>query len=749
MRHFKRSLFILTVVSLFSMASHADEPAEKVNPFIGTTNYGTTNPGPVLPNGMISVSPFNVMGSPKNRFDKDKQWWSTPYSHENRFFTGFSHVNLSGVGCPEAGSLLLMPTAGELNVNYNEYGSEYAGEIASPGYYANRLTRYDIGTEVTATTRSSIARFTFPEGKGHILLNLGEGLTNESGAWMRRVSDTEVEGMKLLGTFCYNPQAVFPLYFVMRVNKVPQAAGYWKKQRQMGVEAQWDATSGVRKLYTRYGRDIAGDDIGAFFSYQLAEGETVEVQIGVSFVSTENARLNLDAEQSGFNFDAVRNSARTAWNEALSKVTPQGGTHDDQVVFYTALYHALIHPNILNDVNGQYPEMERDGIGTTKTNRYTVFSLWDTYRNVHQLMTLLYPDKQLDMVRSMVDMYKEGGWLPRWELYSRETLTMEGDPAIPVIVDSWMKGLRDFDVETAYAAMIKSATTPEKDNFIRPDIDDYLEKGYIPLREEFDNSVSHALEYYIADHALARFAKALGKTEDANRFYQQSLHYKKYYSPAYGVFRPILPDGSFLSPFNPKQGENFEAVPGFHEGSSWNYSFLVPHDVEGMIKMHGGKRKFVNKLQEVFNDGHYDPTNEPNIGYPYLFSYVKGEEWRTQKTTRELVAKHFKNSTDGLPGNDDTGTMSAWVLFSMMGFYPDNATDPSYTFTTPVFDKISLRLDDFHYHGQAIEIETVRPSREAVYIDKIVIDGKRWSSYRISHDELVKAKKITFYLKAR
>ncbi|MFA7583922.1 MAG: GH92 family glycosyl hydrolase [Proteiniphilum sp.] len=749
MRHFKRSLFILTVVSLFSMASHADEPAEKVNPFIGTTNYGTTNPGPVLPNGMISVSPFNVMGSPKNRFDKDKQWWSTPYSHENRFFTGFSHVNLSGVGCPEAGSLLLMPTAGELNVNYNEYGSEYAGEIASPGYYANRLTRYDIGTEVTATTRSSIARFTFPEGKGHILLNLGEGLTNESGAWMRRVSDTEVEGMKLLGTFCYNPQAVFPLYFVMRVNKVPQAAGYWKKQRQMGVEAQWDATSGVRKLYTRYGRDIAGDDIGAFFSYQLAEGETVEVQIGVSFVSTENARLNLDAEQSGFNFDAVRNSARTAWNEALSKVTPQGGTHDDQVVFYTALYHALIHPNILNDVNGQYPEMERDGVGTTKTNRYTVFSLWDTYRNVHQLMTLLYPDKQLDMVRSMVDMYKEGGWLPRWELYSRETLTMEGDPAIPVIVDSWMKGLRDFDVETAYAAMIKSATTPEKDNFIRPDIDDYLEKGYIPLREEFDNSVSHALEYYIADHALARFAKALGKTEDANRFYQQSLHYKKYYSPAYGVFRPILPDGSFLSPFNPKQGENFEAVPGFHEGSSWNYSFLVPHDVEGMIKMHGGKRKFVNKLQEVFNDGHYDPTNEPNIGYPYLFSYVKGEEWRTQKTTRELVAKHFKNSTDGLPGNDDTGTMSAWVLFSMMGFYPDNATDPSYTFTTPVFDKISLRLDDFHYHGQAIEIETVRPSREAVYIDKIVIDGKRWSSYRISHDELVKAKKITFYLKAR
>src|SRR5690554_857224 len=212
-------------------------PVDKVNPFIGTTNYGTANPGPVMPNGMMSVSPFNVMGSSTNRFDKDSQWWSTPYSHENRYFTGYSHVNLSGVGCPELGSLLLMPTAGELNVNYREYGSAYGEETASPGYYSNTLTKYNIKTEVAATTRSSIARFTFPEGQGNILLNLGEGLTNESGAWMRRVSDTEVEGMKLLGTFCYNPEAVFPIYFVMRVNKVPESTGYWKMQREMGVEA--------------------------------------------------------------------------------------------------------------------------------------------------------------------------------------------------------------------------------------------------------------------------------------------------------------------------------------------------------------------------------------------------------------------------------------------------------------------------------------------------------------------------------
>lgn len=740
--------FFIAFVLVITQITCAQNLTEYVNPFIGTTNYGTTNPGPVLPNGMMSVAPFNVMGSDKNKFDKDAQWWSTPYSFDNKFFTGFSHVNLSGVGCPELGSLLLMPTSGELNVDYKEYGSEYADDKASPGYYTNRLTKYNIKTEVSATTRTSIARFTFPAGQANILMNLGEGLTNESGAWMRRVSDTEVEGMKLLGTFCYNPQAVFPIYFVMRVSKKPQSAGYWKMQREMqGVEADWDIHSGKYKLYTKYNRDIAGDDIGAYFSYDAAEGETIEVQIGVSFVSTDNARQNLDAEQKGFDFERVRADARQAWEKELAHVNVEGGTDDQKTVFYTALYHALIHPNILNDVNGQYPAMESDEVLTTKNNRYTVFSLWDTYRNVHQLLTLFYPEKQLDMVRTMVDMYKESGWLPKWELYSRETMTMEGDPAIPVIVDSWMKGLRDFDVEAAYEAMYKSATTAGKDNFLRPDNDDYLNLGYVALREKYDNSVSHALEYYIADNALSKFAAALGKKQDAECFRKQSLNYTRYFSPEYGVFRPILPDGTFLSPFNPKQGENFEEVPGFHEGSSWNYSFMVPHDVPGLIKMHGGKRKFVNRLQEVFDDGHYDPTNEPNIGYPYLFSYVKGEEWRTQKLTQELLAKHFKNAPDGLPGNDDTGTMSTWAIFAMMGFYPDDATSPYYTFTTPLFDKISLNLNTEYYPNNQLEIEVVRPNSQAKLIDRIVIDGKRFNGYRISHEQLSNAKKITVYLK--
>ena len=746
----KKCFCVVCVVLMLLSASwlRAQEPIDFVNPFIGTTNFGTTNPGAVCPNGLMSVVPFNVMGSETNKYDKDARWWSTPYEYYNKFFTGFSHVNLSGVGCPELGSLLLMPTCGELNVDYKEYGSAYRDETASPGYYTNVLTKYNIKTEVSATPRTSIARFTFPAGKSHILMNLGEGLTNESGATLRRVNDREIEGSKLLGTFCYNPQAVFPIYFVMRVNKSPIQTGYWKKQRPMtGVEAEWDKDNGKYKLYTRYGKEMSGDDVGAFFTFDTQSGEQIEVQIGVSFVSIANARENLDKEQSGFNFEKVKADARKQWNEELSKIEVEGGTYDDKVVFYTALYHILIHPNILQDVNGQYPVMESDQIKTAKGDRYTVFSLWDTYRNVHQFLSLVYPEKQMAMVNTMIDMYKEHGWLPKWELYGRETLTMEGDPSIPVITDTWLRGLRDFDIDTAYEAMIKSATTPGKNNLMRPDNDDYLGKGYVPLREQYDNSVSHALEYYIADFALSQLAESLGKKDDARLFYDRSLGYKNFYCQEFGTLRPILPDGSFYSPFNPRQGENFEPNPGFHEGSAWNYTFYVPHDIPGLTKLMGGKKPFIDKLQSVFDEGLYDPANEPDIAYPYLFSQFKGEEWRTQKEVNRLLKKYFKNQPDGIPGNDDTGTMSAWAVFSMMGFYPDCPGLPRYTLTSPLFDRITIHLDPKYYKQKEIIIETERPSSDAIFIDRVDQNDKKIKGYFITHDELTQNGPIKFVLK--
>ena len=721
-------------------------PVDYVNPFIGTTNFGTTNPGAVMPNGLMSVVPFNVMGSNDNKYDKDARWWSTPYEYHNVFFTGFSHVNLSGVGCPDVGSLLLMPTTGELNVDYKQYGSTYKNEVAHPGYYSNTLTKYGIKTEVTADKRSSIARFTFPQGKSHILLNLGEGLTNESGAFIRRISDNEFEGMKVLGTFCYNPQAVFPIYFYMKVNKQPKRSGYWKKQRMMsGVEAEWDKDNGKYKLYTEYKREIAGDDIGVFIDFDTKQNEEVEVLMGVSFVSMENARLNAEKELAQTNFDSLRLRAEEAWNNDLSKILVEGGSEDQKTVFYTALYHTLIHPNILQDVNGQYPTLERGDIASVSTgDRYTVFSLWDTYRNVHQLLTLVYPARQQHMLQSMLAMYDEHGWLPKWELYGRETYTMEGDPSIPVIVDSWLKGLRGFDINKAYEAMRKGATTQGAQNKLRPDNDDYMKLGYVPLREQYDNSVSHALEYYIADNALSRLAKALGKDSDAKLFYNRSLGYKHYYSKEYGTFRPILPSGKFYSPFNPLQGENFEPNPGFHEGNAWNYSFYVPHDIKGLTQLMGGSKAFVNKLQMVFDKGYYDPANEPDIAYPHLFSYFKGEEWRTQKEIKRLLNTYFKNAPDGIPGNDDTGTMSAWAVFNMIGFYPDCPGEPAYTLTTPVFDKVTIKLSKEQWGTDELVITSKRSNKEAYRINNITVGGKPFKSYRISHKDLIKARNIHF-----
>ena len=748
-----KAIFIAVSLVLVPFISRAQ--TEFVNPFIGTTNFGACNPGTVTPNGLMSVTPFNVMGSKLNTWDKDSRWWSTPYVEENKYFTGYSHVNLSGVGCPELGSVLTMPTTGALNVDYHVYGSEYKDEKARPGFYSNRLLN-GVLTEVTATPRTSLERYSFPKGAGNILVNLGEGLTNESGATVRKVSDTEIEGFKVMGTFCYNRNAVFPMYFVLRVSKAPDSSGYWKKQRPMTAEAAWDSDAGRYKLYGAYARELSGDDIGYWFRYEnLAEGETVMVQVGVSFVSIDNARENLGREQQGFDFEKVLSQAEATWRDHLGRVRVTGGTDDQKTVFYTALYHALIHPNILDDVNGEYPIMEfgnpassvpepaegqvKPGVGRVVAgeHRYTVFSLWDTCRNLHQLMTLLYPEKQIGMARSVVEMYREWGWMPKWELYGRETFTMEGDPAIPMLTDTWLKGLKDFDIETAYEAFLKSADTPGTRNKMRPDVDPYIERGYIPLgwfSQDFsgDNSVSHALEYYMADASLARLAEALGHPEDAAKYRQRSLGYRHYWSDEYGCLRPIQKDGSFLTPFNPRQGENFEPVPGFHEGSAWNYTFYVPHDVDGMVRLAGGSKSFVKRLKMVFDDGLYDPANEPDIAYPYLFSRIKGEEWRTWSTVHGLLEKYYRNAPDGIPGNDDTGTMSAWAVFSMIGFYPDCPGDPYYTLTLPVFDKVELDLPG----GRKLTVvksPKVKPSKGT----SVWLGGRKPVNYRVSHESLV------------
>lgn len=748
------SLLTLTSVSV-SWAQSTKRLIDEVNPFIGTSNFGTTNPGAVVPNGLMSVTPFNVSGSPElNKFDKDKRWWSTPYTADNKFFSGFSHVNLSGVGCPELGSIIVSASSGDLDVDYTHYGSAMSHEQAHPGYYSVELDKHKIKAEVTATQRTAISAFTFERGgKSNILVNLGLGLTNESGATVRFLNDSTIVGSKLMGTFCYAPQALFNQYFAIRISRRAPASGYWKKQPPMeGVEAEWDKDQGKYKIYPTYRKAISGNDIGVWFSFDTKPGETIYVQTGVSFVSEENALLNLTTEQPTLDFAAVRRAAEDSWERALRVVEVEGGTPDERTIFYTALYHLLIHPNILQDVNGQYPMMGSLETGTTQHDRYTVYSLWDTYRNVHPLLSILYPRKQLAMVETMLDMYKEGGWLPKWELYGQETFTMEGDPSIIVINDTWQRGIRDFDTKLSYKAMLKGATTPSKDNKLRPDFDDYASRGYVPLREQFDNSVSHALEYYIADWNLSQFASALDNKKDAQLFARRAQGYKHYYDRETGLLRPILPNGKFLTPFHPTLGRDFEPNPGFHEGNSWNYSFYVPHDIRGLAKLMGGERRFVDKLQSVFDKENYDPANEPDIAYPYLFTYFPKEAWRTQRITSKLLGKYYLNDVSGIPGNDDTGAMSAWAIFTMLGFYPDCPGSMSYALTTPVFDKVTLHLDTKYYKNPTLVIETTpvdsESSRRGIYFDTFKVGNKLYKNiYRINHDELMNAGKVTFYTK--
>lgn len=734
----------LTIIAIFALCStlSAQESADYahwVDPFIGTADYSVTHPGAVVPHGMMATVPFNVTGSDLNRFDKDNRWWSAPYDIRNKYSVGFAHGALSGVGCPELGAIITMPTIGEVKADRYERGSTYIEEVATPGYYATTYDKFSVRAEATATERASVERYTFLEGgQANIIVDLGTALSNESGAMLRKVSNTEVEGVRLLGTFCYTNQAVFPVYFVARISKPAQSTGYWKLQPEMtGIEAQWSGDSGEYKLYNNYSREMMGNDIGFFFSLgEVEAGTVVEVKVGISYTSIENARKNLDAEVGDSTFDEVRQASYNRWNEALSRIRVEGGTEEDKTIFYTALYHSLLHPNILSDINGEYPTMEQGERGlAVGYDRYTVFSLWDTYRNVHQLLTLAYPERQTDMIRSMVGMSQEWGWLPRWELYGRETFTMEGDPAIPVIVDSYLKGLRDFDVEAAYEAMRRSATTEGKSNPIRPDIDPYIERGYIPVGWfandlSGDNSVSHALEYYVADNALAALARHLGDEEFAQTMEERASGWRNYYSKEYGALRPIDKEGNFITPFDPSAGANFSNTTGFHEGSSWNYTFFVPHDIEGLIKLMGGKREFTKRLWSIFEEGHYDPTNEPDIAYPYLFSRIKGEEWRTQQLVKKLLDENYTTSPDGLPGNDDTGTMSAWAVFSMMGLYPDCPGQPYYTLTTPRFDRVEIETT----HGTiAIECEG-----RGDYIKEVLMGGKRCDTFRISHSDLIK-----------
>lgn len=736
---------IILIITFYACnIMYSQQPATYVNPFIGTSNFGATYPGPIAPRGMVSISPFNVAGPKNLPLEKDSRWLSNPYVYENTFLTGFSQVNLSGVGCPDLGVLLLMPTTGKVETNHLKYGSTYSNEIAKTGYYSSEIDKYNVKAEFTASKRVGVNKFTFPKGQANILLNLGLGLTNEEGAMVKVISSTEIEGIRTVGSFCYNsPEEAYPVYFVATFSKPADKFGVWKKPLEYkGVEAQWMGYNGKTRLMDNATKMVVGDSIGTYFSYKFDRKTSVEVKIGVSYVSIENARENLEKETANKTFNNIYKETYDEWNKLLSRIKVEGGSKEDKIIFYTALYHTLIHPNTFNDINGEFPEIKTGKIGKTEGTRYTVFSLWDTYRNLHQLMSLVYPQQQSDMVKSMLDMYDENGWLPKWELNSTETFTMVGDPASIVITDTYLKGIRDFDVQKAFKAMLKSANQIDN-NPLRPGLKDYIEKGYLTTNNK--GSVSTTEEYNAADYSIALLAKEIGEKDTYKRFKNRSISYRKLFDKNLNLLRPRKLDGSWYEPFDPLAGANFSKNIGFIEGNAWQYAFMVPHDIKGLIKLMGGNKAFTKQLQKVFDTNQFDMANEPDIAYPYLFNYVKGEEWRSQKIVQDLVKEYFQNKPKGLPGNDDTGTMSAWLVYSMMGIYPLSPGEPKYAITIPMFDKITIQLNSKYYKKKELVIEKV--TNNSGVIKSLKLNGKKHRSYFINHFNLVNGENLQIILK--
>lgn len=715
-----------------------DRLTDYVNPFIGTSNFGATHPGAVMPHGLASVAPFNTAfgADGLNSIEKDSRWNSAVYVHENKFLTGFSHLNLSGVGCPEYGVILSMPVVGELELDPKNYGSTYKDETASPGYYAVTIDKGDVRVEATATKRAGATRYHLPAGRSNLIVSLGLGLTNETGANVRLVGEREFEGSRTIGTFCYNPEDVRPVYFAARLLGASIGAGLFKKApKYKGVEAEWIGYDNTYKPYGSSLLEVSGDDVGVYFEFELDAPETVFLQVGLSFVSVENAWANLDSEQADQTFDEILENAAGAWDEMLRRVRVEGSANQ-KTLFYSALYHALLHPSVISDVNGEYPKMG-GGVGKLEEGlRYSVFSLWDTYRTVHPFLSLVYPEIQSSMIDSMLGMYIENGWLPKWELAAMETNVMVGDPALPVIADTYNRGIRDFDAQLALEAMIKHAETEGDANQIRPFMDDYLSLGYVPIdrEDQWGGSVSSAIEYAIADWNVAQLAEALGEQDVAERFLKQSLKYRTYFDADTGMLRPKERDGSFVAPFNPEAGKNFEPVPGFVEGTAWNYRFYAPHDINGLIELNGGAEPFLVELDRLFDTENFDMANEPDINYPFLYNYLPGHEYRTAERVDELVSSHYGIGANGLPGNDDAGTLSAWLLFAMSGIYPVTPGDPNYAAFYPQLEEVEIALNPEYYSGESLIIRRAERPFGAGFLQ---FNGETLSAAFVNHNLLV------------
>ena len=721
------SLIFYTILIILTPLSAKDTKlVDYVDPFIGTTGGGNTFPGAVNPWGMVSVSPHNSFEVP------------TGYDYGQEYFFGFGHNHLSGTGCAELGCVVLS-AVGELAVfDPDDYKTTYRNETASPGFYRTDLIRPDMSAEVTASERCGITRFIAQsDGYRHILIDAGRNLNGVMGGSVNLLAESAVSGYAVSGGFCgeENRKKVF---FYALVDHKPLDRKIWLE----GTTVKQDtATSEL--------------SVGVTYRYFMEAGDTLLVKVGLSYVSVENARLNLQMEIPNWEFDQIHQQARVKWEKALSRILVEGGREADFIRFYSAIYHMLIHPGILNDVNGEYPLAGNNGTGKVSgMDRYTVFSLWDTYRTLHPFMILIYPEIQTAMVNTMLDFYSESGWLPKWELLSNETYMMVGYPAAIVIADSYLKGLGGFDTKLAWQALMKpieNAGTPAG-NAARPGYGEYLHYGYIPAEQDWSKDwwvwgpVSTNLEYNLADWHLARMGERLGKPE-AKQLDKYAANYRNLFDPGMNFIRPRSISGDWFEPFDPLATEGSgdwegSGGPGYVEGNAWNYTWFVPHDVPGLIDLFGGSDQFEEKLMQCFDEEHFTINNEPDMAYPYLFTYLPGSEYHTRRLVREIMEKEFTTGPAGLPGNDDCGTISGWFVFSALGFYPDCPGSGEYRLGEPLFNRAVIQLDENYYPGKIFTVK--KEATSSVNTVNIKLNGNKHNASWISHNDIIKGGLLEF-----
>lgn len=717
-------LFIYVAITVFPQSKK--ELINYVNPFIGTSNGGNTFPGAVIPWGMVSVSPHNSPGAPSG------------YIYGEKYFYGFGHTHLSGTGCSELGNIVV--TLSKTNsANPESYKTTYSNESATPGNYSLFLDEYKIKAEVSASERSGVVKFTAEEEiEINLLIDVGRNLSLVGGGEIEILSNNEITGYNISGRFCGEENRK-NVYFYSVIN--------YEADKMLIYEDD--------KIVDGKKYSVIDKPLVCSARIKLETNRPLIIKTGISYTSTENAKKNLLAELPHWDFDKVVNEAKDKWNDALGKIIVSDTNKTNLIKLYSALYHMLIHPNIMNDVNGDYPTMNEHTTGNdSDRDRYTVYSLWDTYRTLHPFLTLVYPDIQSEMIKTMLDMYDEQGYLPKWELIGNETYMMVGDPAVPVIVDSYVKGVRDFDINKAYEAILKPVTLDknEKAPPVRAAYHYILEYGYIPFDQNMEDEwwawgpVSTSLEYNYADWTISQLAVLLNDDKNKNIFYKRSLGYKKMFDPVTQLIRPKLKNGDWMEPFDPLETEGSgdwtgSGGPGYVEGNAWNYTWFVPHDVYGLIELFGGEKKFAEKLLESFNNGQFTINNEPDIFYPYLFKYTENYSHYTSELVEQIMNTEFGIDENGLPGNDDCGTISGWFVFSVLGFYPVCPGSDEYVLNEPLFDEIKIQLDQNYYQGNELVIKKREGNKR-----EVIFNGESVNLNFIKHSELIKGGELVFII---